>query len=291
MNQMRKYQPVHQSGFDRVERQKVFKDIYLSPIAFKTNTVQTVKELAASLEELASQYNAKLLYIYWPDQQTFTDQYGDYGHVYCRFTAGPKYTIITDPNQCQNTTLQQLYQMEQGQETMYNKLQSWQYNERATAVKNAKNWLSLWDITVNIQNYRQMHPRQLAIAAPPATVTIRPTTPDTVIWNDFPSINVRTTIEQDPEIQAAQQQHNDIRGLPITTRFLTTRPKTPPLELELHPNEINCILDQPVPDTTTVLQPYRIPRITVADRLAGHTTSPLKPSAKKQRRSHSTHHQ
>jgi hypothetical protein len=34
MNQMKKYQTFHHSGFERLERQKVFKDIYLSPAAF-----------------------------------------------------------------------------------------------------------------------------------------------------------------------------------------------------------------------------------------------------------------
>jgi hypothetical protein len=70
------------------------------------------------------------------------------------------------------------------------KLQSWKYEDRFTVVKNAKNTLPLWDIIVNIQNYRQMYSRQLAIEEPPTNV----------IWNDFPSINVRSTINQEEEI-------------------------------------------------------------------------------------------
>jgi hypothetical protein len=199
MNQMIKFQPFHQSGIDRLERQKIFKDIYLSPIACKGNYNDNVRELEAALQQMAAQYNATLLYIFWPEQRPFTDQYGDNGHVYCRFTAGPRYKLITDPNQCQNTTIQQLYQLEQGQQTMYNKLQSWSYCNRSTAVKNSKATLLLWEITANIQNYQHQFPRQLAITAPPTTVSQsiasitvtnddRPESPESpTIWNPIPN--------------------------------------------------------------------------------------------------------
>jgi hypothetical protein len=49
--------------------------------------------------------------------------------------------------------------------------ESWSYCNRSTAVKNAKNTLSLWEITANIQNYQHQFPQQLAITAPPTTVS------------------------------------------------------------------------------------------------------------------------
>jgi predicted chitinase len=105
----------------RIEHQPLFQDLYLSPIYLESKgSVVTMRRVVyEELNSRAKNIGCKLLYVYWPEQKRYETHGVQYGHLYARFVAEPRFQIITVPSECVNYSIKQLKQFTEGNEKMF----------------------------------------------------------------------------------------------------------------------------------------------------------------------------